>query len=143
MLEWPHLNSWAWQSLVVNKQGQFLTACHYFNSQNSLISFDYSWFLANNLSNFVSLPWKLHNPYCHSVQSLVFREDARSTNIWVTIYYSNYWILKDAFPSIHRVETIFFDYVDISDEANVISLVFTQMSRTIFSRKMSLLTKRS
>ena len=30
-----------------------------------LISFDYSWFLAKNLSNFVSLPWKLHNRYCH------------------------------------------------------------------------------
>ena len=30
-----------------------------------MISFDYSWFLAKNLSNFVSLPWKFHNPYCH------------------------------------------------------------------------------
>ena len=29
--------------------------------------FDYSWFLAKNLSNFVSLPWKLHNRYCHKV----------------------------------------------------------------------------
>ena len=25
-----------------------------------------SWFLAQNLSNFVSLPWKLNNPYYHS-----------------------------------------------------------------------------
>ena len=24
------------------------------------------WFLAKNLSNFVSLPWKLHNWYCHN-----------------------------------------------------------------------------
>jgi hypothetical protein len=31
-----------------------------------MISFDYSWFLAQNLSNFVSLPWKLHNRYCHN-----------------------------------------------------------------------------
>ena len=23
------------------------------------------WFLCKNLSNFVSLPWKFHNPYCH------------------------------------------------------------------------------
>ena len=30
-----------------------------------MISFDYSWFLAKKLSNFVSLPWKLHNRYCH------------------------------------------------------------------------------
>ena len=43
-----------------------LTAPHYTNSQNSMITFDYSWFLAKNLSNFVSLPWKLHNRYCHS-----------------------------------------------------------------------------
>ena len=26
------------------------------------------WFLAKNLSNFVSLAWKLHNQYCHSVE---------------------------------------------------------------------------
>ena len=25
-----------------------------------------SWFLAKNLSNFVSIPWKLHNRYCHN-----------------------------------------------------------------------------
>ena len=38
----------------------------YSNYQNLGISFDYSWFLAKNLSNFVSLPWKLHNWYCHT-----------------------------------------------------------------------------
>ena len=43
----------------------FLTARHYSNSPNLAISFDYSWFLAKNLSNFVSLPWKRHNRYCH------------------------------------------------------------------------------
>ena len=26
-----------------------------------------NWFLDKNLSNFVSLVWKFHNPYCHSV----------------------------------------------------------------------------
>ena len=25
------------------------------------------WFLCKNLSNFVPLPWKLHNPYCHTL----------------------------------------------------------------------------
>ena len=25
------------------------------------------WFLCKNLSNFVSLPWKFYNPYCHNV----------------------------------------------------------------------------
>ena len=31
----------------------FLTHPHYTNLQNSMVSFDYSWFLAKNLSNFV------------------------------------------------------------------------------------------
>ena len=46
----------------------FLTAPHYSNFQNLVISFEYSWFLAKNLSNFVSLPWKLHNRECHNMQ---------------------------------------------------------------------------
>ena len=46
----------------------FLTAPHYSNFQNLVISFEYSWFLAKNLSNFLSLPWKLHNRECHSTQ---------------------------------------------------------------------------
>ena len=42
-----------------------MTARDYSNSQNLVISFEYSWFLAKILSNFVSLPWKLHNRECH------------------------------------------------------------------------------
>ena len=38
------------------------------NSQNSIISFDYSWFSAKNLSNIVSHPWKLHKPYCYNTR---------------------------------------------------------------------------
>ena len=38
------------------------------NYQNSTISFDYSWFLAKSISYFLSLPWKLHNRYCHTLQ---------------------------------------------------------------------------
>ena len=49
----------------------FLTAPHYSNFQNLVISFEYSWFLAKNLSNFVSLPWKLHNRECHTIHPLV------------------------------------------------------------------------
>ena len=45
-----------------------MTARHYSNSQNSIISFDFRWFLAKNLSNFVFLPWKLHNQYCHMIK---------------------------------------------------------------------------
>ena len=29
------------------------------------------WFLVKNLSNFVSLPWKLHNRYCHKLLSKI------------------------------------------------------------------------
>ena len=43
----------------------FLPPPHYTNSQNSTTSFGcLCWFSAKNLSNFVSLPWKLHNRYC-------------------------------------------------------------------------------
>ena len=32
------------------------------------------WFLAKkNFYNFVPLPWKLHNPYCHRVHTYIFR----------------------------------------------------------------------
>ena len=46
-----------------------MTARHYSNSQNLIISFEYSWYLGKNLSYFVSLPWKLHNRKCHTVHS--------------------------------------------------------------------------
>ena len=45
----------------------FLIAPHYSNFQNLVISFEYSWFLDKNFSNFVSFPWKLHHQKCHSV----------------------------------------------------------------------------
>ena len=37
------------------------------NSQNLIISFDYSWLLAINLSNFASFPWNIYNQYCHHI----------------------------------------------------------------------------
>ena len=49
----------------------FLTAPHYSNFQNLVISFEYSWFLAKNLTNFVSLHWKLHNRYCNTWDILI------------------------------------------------------------------------
>ena len=33
-----------------------------------MISLDYSWFLAKKYSNFVTLPWKLHNRYCRRLK---------------------------------------------------------------------------
>ena len=50
----------------------FLTAPHYSNFQNLVISFEYSWFLDKNLSNFVSLPSKLHNRECHKLRKWHF-----------------------------------------------------------------------
>ena len=48
------------------KFSHFLTARHYSNSPSLVTSFHYNWFLAKNLSRFVSLLWKLHNRYCHN-----------------------------------------------------------------------------
>ena len=48
--------------------------CHLFFDTSPLNQFSkfnnflwVCWFLGKNLSNFVSLPWKLHNRYCHIV----------------------------------------------------------------------------
>ena len=40
-------------------------ATTYSNSQTSMISFNYSGFLAKNVSNFEFLPWKILIRYCH------------------------------------------------------------------------------
>ena len=44
--------------------GDIFSQC---NSQNSMISFDYSWFLGKNISKMLSPDLKLHNLYCHKV----------------------------------------------------------------------------
>ena len=44
------LNFWRLDPIFFTKYNNFIGAC---------------WFLTNNLSDFVSLPWKLNNPYCH------------------------------------------------------------------------------
>ena len=38
-----------------------LTTLWYISSQNTIVSFLEYWFVAKNLSNFVSIPWKLSN----------------------------------------------------------------------------------
>ena len=49
----------------------FLTPPHYTIYQNSIISFDYSWFLGKNISNFVFPNYlKLHNLYCHNLHMI-------------------------------------------------------------------------
>ena len=51
-------DSWCKKWLWMSNFGTFLdtSTLHQFgNSQNSMISFDYSWYLAKKLSNFVSL----------------------------------------------------------------------------------------
>ena len=57
------VENWLWKS-------DFGTFWHlpitvYTNSQNSMILFEFSWFLAKNFPKFVSLSWKLHNQYYH------------------------------------------------------------------------------
>ena len=55
-----------WKSLFVN-----LVLIHW---QNTIIFFWVCWFLAKNLSDFVSFLWKLINPYCHSDDTACKRE---------------------------------------------------------------------
>ena len=58
------IDNWLWKS-------DFGTFWHFPITpicKNPLILFDFSWFLAKNLSDFVSLPWKLHNRYCHPIE---------------------------------------------------------------------------
>ena len=65
-----HFSYWYFLVTSIFKWLYFLKWCPIFdssNSQNAIISFNCSWFLAKNLSNFVSLPWKLHNRYCHTL----------------------------------------------------------------------------
>ena len=77
----------------------FLTAPHYSNSQNLVISFEYSWFLAKNLSNFVSLNWKLHNQECHSKHiSMIMCIVRPLCDHWVTTV----WPLCDHYATIVR-----------------------------------------
>ena len=66
-----------------------MTAYHYTNSQNSIISFGYAcWFLSKNLSNSVSPNLKLHNRYCHiprhSMYGFIFvhSKDLFEARIW-------------------------------------------------------------
>ena len=82
----------------------FLTARHHFNSPNLVISFDYSWFLAKNLSSFVSLLWKLHNRYCHNCRSLLTasllwtssgKPKGLLNNIWTKRLFSVKWTLMN------------------------------------------------
>ena len=39
------------------------------------------WFLCKNLSNFVPLSWKLHNPCCHSAYGSLI-------NLWFNLFFS-------------------------------------------------------
>ena len=49
-----------------------------------MISFGSSWFFAKNLSNYISLPEKLHNRYCHNLLSWCrTRESAK--NDWFSL----------------------------------------------------------
>ena len=93
----------------------FLTARHYSNSPNFVISSDYSWFLAKNLYNFVSLPWKLHNRYCHSNYTFILtwsQHYAYSTRINVLqisqIILRFWFIFSQNQPNILQTGWVFF-----------------------------------
>ena len=66
------LNSYSLIKKKNEKESQILALFDSSNSPNLVFSFDYSTLLAQNLSNFVSLLWKLHNRYCHNPDSTNF-----------------------------------------------------------------------
>ena len=61
------------------------------------------WFLCKNLSNFVSLPWKFHNPYCHNAHHTIASPSGfkKLSTPLVSHLYSNWWILNLVLTSIH------------------------------------------
>ena len=76
--------SWLWKPNFVI----FLKPPHYTNSQNSMVSFYYNWFLAKNLSNLVSLSWKLHNRYCHYTrgnENAVYQFKTRASSCLIVV----------------------------------------------------------
>ena len=58
---------WGSPPVQFSKFNNFLWAC---------------WSLCKNLSNFVPLPWKIHNPYCHNVRFRLV--SVRETELWLT-----------------------------------------------------------
>ena len=78
----------------------FLTPTH-----KTMILFDYSWLLDKDLSNFVSLPWKLHNRKCHTAQRMtiiiIFVRVLTATMGWNKYFVQNKSFL--AFCEILRV----------------------------------------
>ena len=65
-----------WGSPLVqfSKFNKFLWAC---------------WFLCKNLSNFVPLPWKLHNPYCHTSHTTYNESIDLNTNMFCFFFISD------------------------------------------------------
>ena len=71
-----------------------MTARHYSNYQNLIISIDYSWFLAKTLSNFLSLPWKLHNRHCHNYeQGRALLHPLMFLQIYAPVDFSKKWTM--------------------------------------------------
>ena len=59
------------------KNGQLLRLPIQFSKFNNFLWV--CWFLCKNLSNFVYPIWKLHNPYCHNIQSSFLERKCAST----------------------------------------------------------------
>ena len=90
-----------------------MTPPQYTNSQNSMISFDYSWFLAKNLSTFVSLLWKLHNRYYHNM----------------------FWLVLSSFHFLQRynsIKIVLGDRVFVKITTSMRSCNYILYSRTLF-----------
>ena len=76
----------------------FWTPPHCTNSQNSIIAFNNTLFLAQKLSKFVSLPWKLHNRYCHNEHTSLMML------IWFSCRLVLYWLIFTLHLPIRKLE---------------------------------------
>ena len=61
------------------------------------------WFLGKNLSNFVSLVWKLQNPYCHNVNHIILYI------FWLLLSFSAFKLPNwgHIFPGCHTISLWF------------------------------------
>ena len=97
-----------------------MTARYYLNSQSSIISSDYRWFLDKNLSNFVFLPWNLHNRYSHKSRLLMV-----SISRWTIL--NKFWWLMDIQNYLFQMDHM------VIGEHQVSSNKITNSSQNVFA----------
>ena len=88
-----------------------MTACYHTNSGNLICNFLWVYgFLVKNLSDFVSLPWKLDNAYYHNICIYILQYICEIKVFWIV------W-------TVNLVKVIFHDFVWISTDLSSLLLI--------------------